>query len=150
MMRELAARYERGLTAPDPMTRAVAARQLARWSRRSEPSGEPRTREPEGRLAALVETAVGPLHRQSGGDLEGPCPWHGSHSRRCLVVFAGGEAWWCRSCRRGGDVVAWVAAFEGVPVAEARQRLGLPRRAPAQRPRRRPTIAVTVGQETGP
>ena len=150
MMRDLIERYERHLTSPDPMARAVAARQLARWSRRSEASDGPRAREPEGTLAALVEAAVGPLYRQSSGDLEGPCPWHGSDSRRCLVVFADGNSWWCRSCRRGGDVVAWVAAFEGVSFSEARRRLGLPGRAAVPRSRRRPTIAVTIGQETGP
>ena len=150
MMRDLAERYERALTSPDPTARAVAVRQLARLYRSSEHHRTPAERGDGGRLTVLVETAVGPLYRQSGGDLEGPCPWHGSQSGRCLVVFVGGEAWWCRSCRRGGDVVAWVAAFDGVPVAEARRRLGLPSRAPAQRPRRRPTLAVAVGLETGP
>jgi hypothetical protein len=150
MMRDLIERYERHLTSPDPTARAVAARQLARRHRSAMPPDRSRVDPVGGKLVVLVESAVGPLHHQSGGDLQGPCPWHGSQSGRCLVVFADGEAWWCRSCRRGGDVVAWVAAFEGVPIAEARRRLGLPRRAPAQRRRRRPTLAVTVGEETGP
>src|SRR5690349_24920379 len=43
------------------------------------------------------------LFRSANGDHEGPCPWHASASGRCLVVFAGGARWWCRSCRRGGE-----------------------------------------------
>ena len=150
MMRDLIERYERHLTSPDPTARAVAARQLARLHRSAMQPDRSRVDPVSGKLVALVESAVGPLHRQSSGDLEGPCPWHGSQSGRCLVVFADGEAWWCRSCRRGGDGVAWVAAFEGVPVAEARRRLGLPPATGVQRSRRRPTLAVTVDWETVP
>ena len=93
-------------------------------------------------LRRLVEAVVGRLHLRGNGDLDGPCPWHSSRSGRCLSIYAGGTRWFCRSCRRGGDIVAWASLIDGVSRAEARRRLGMgpaPRRA-----LRRPILMVKV------
>ena len=123
----------------DPLVRAVAARQLARLRRSSERLAAHGDAPPSGPLIGIVEGAVGPLRAKPSGDLEGPCPWHASTSGRCLVVFAGGRRWWCRSCRRGGDAVSWLMLTEGMSASEARRRLGLTvdRRAAG-----RPTLSV--------
>ena len=128
--RELLDSYLALLRADDPVVRRVALRQLDRLHRRRPASapiqGTSGPTATSGFLARLVEQAVGTLDKRSSGALEGPCPWHGSRSGRCLVVLVDGQRWWCRSCRRGGDVVAWVALTRGVSFAEARRRLGLP------------------------
>ena len=128
--RELLDSYLAQLRADEPVVRRVALRQLDRLHRRRPASapiqGTSGPTTTSGFLAQLVERAVGSLDRRSSGALEGPCPWHASRSGRCLVVLADGRRWWCRSCRRGGDVVAWVALTRGVSFAEARRRLGLP------------------------
>ena len=125
---DLAAGYLAQLTAGDPATRAVALRQFGRLRRRRVAPGQSDspTTTAAGLLARLVEQAVGTLDERSSGVLEGPCPWHASRSGRCLLVMADGQRWWCRSCRRGGDVVTWVGLTRGISFAEARRRLGLP------------------------
>jgi hypothetical protein len=135
-------RYLALAASPDPGLRRLAAVQLARLERAAAPPRGEEDDAPPGELLRLIERTVGPLHRRPSGDLEGPCPWHASRSGRCLVV-AGGERWWCRSCRRGGDAVVWLISFEGIGAAEARRRLGLPPR-PRRRARRRPTLAIEV------
>ena len=134
---DLAAGYLAQLASEDPAARAVAQHQLARLRRRRATAVQDgaTTTATTGVLARLVEQAVGTLDKRSSGALEGACPWHSSRSGRCLVVLADGRRWWCRSCRRGGDVVAWVALTRGVSFAEARRRLGLPVQVRAPRPR---------------
>jgi hypothetical protein len=140
-------RYRRGLASPDPLERATSVhqiRQLQRQSRRSASGGQGDPALPSSALRDMIEQAVGRLHERTNGDLEGPCPWHASTSGRCLVLFAGGTRWWCRSCRRGGDTPAWLALVEGLSVEVARRRLGL---APRSRSRvRRQTLRVEAAR----
>ena len=133
----LLAEYRSMLASDDPLLRAVAARQIERLSRRGAAAVGDRnqTAAASGLFRRLVEGLVGPLHERGNGIYEGPCPWHGSRSGRCLVTLPDEARWWCRSCRRGGDVVAWVALTRGVSFAAARRRLGLPRIVTPPRPR---------------
>jgi hypothetical protein len=143
---DLQARYLAGLASGDSIVRATAHHQLAVLQ--DTPTFTERRcydehLEPPTTLRVLVEQVVGPLHERPSGDLEGACPWHASSSGRSLVVFADGARWWCRSCRRGGDAAKWLALIEGITVAEAGRRLGLPS---VRRPRirRRPTLRIEV------
>lgn len=140
------AAYARDFYDPDPRTRALVTAQLTLLRRATtappDASKVPTSPSPHGQLIALVEEAVGPLLEQSNGNREGPCPWHTSRSGTCLIVFADGDRWWCRSCRRSGDAVAWLALTEGISFADARRRLGMPSRRRGMR--RRPTLSVEV------
>ncbi len=123
----------------------MALAQLARLSRpaaRHGPNGCAEDVPVLGSLIGMIESAVGALVERPNGALEGPCPWHDSGSGRCLVVFDGGIRWWCRSCKRGGDRVAWLALSEGISFAQARGRLGLP--PTLRRARRRPVLRREV------
>ena len=137
------ARYRAMLDSPDPLARELARRQLAALgrSRRKPAVALDEAETGDGSLVLRIEATVGPLRRRPNSSAEGRCPWHGSKSGRCLVVFAGGRRWWCRDCNRGGDVAAWVAALEGITYGEACRRLGLP---VERRPVRRPTLSVEV------
>lgn len=58
---------------------------------------------------------------------DGPCP-HCGGDDRCTITHEGGsdgrDLWWCRQCRRGGDVVMWLEC-EGMTTAEAMEAAGL-------------------------
>lgn len=147
---DLLQRYQALADNPDPAVRRMARAQLAQLNRAAAaaPAGpEPSDRPPAAgaELPRLIERTVGPLRRRPSGDLEGTCPWHDSRSGRSLVVFAGGQRWWCRNpgCRRGGDVVAWVALTKGISFVAARRRLGLPA-SPRRQVHRRPTLVLEV------
>jgi hypothetical protein len=128
-------RYLDMASSEDPLRRRIAAEQLKRLSSLTRHSATPPTTEsPEVSVLELIEGVVGHLQVRPNGDREGPCPWHGSRSGRRLVVFAGGHRWWCRSCHRGGDAVAWTAQMEGIPYSAARRKLD---QREVTRPRRR-------------
>ena len=142
-MRDVESRYTALLGSADPSVRELARRQLVALARaRWQPAATSDDVEAaDGSLARRIEAAAGPLRRRPNGSAEGGCPWHGSKTGRCLVVFAGGRRWWCRDCKRGGDLAGWVAALEGITYGEARRRLGLP---VERRAVRRPTLSVEV------
>jgi hypothetical protein len=160
----LRARYRAMLDSPDAAKRLLAGEQLARLADRPQrpdqaddplPAGD--LPEPEGAvdLARLVERVVGPLHERANGSFEGHCAWHGSTSGTCLAVFVGREGdwrWYCRSCKRSGGVVAWVALTQGIPFSVARQQLGLAPRPPGRcwGPRREPSRGVVVPADWRP
>ena len=127
-------RYAALIDDPDPHLRALAAEQarrldlLQRRGRAEYSLPEEPTAPAEVDLVALVERVVGPLQRRSDGTRVGPCAWHASRSGTCLVVWPAEGRWWCRSCRRGGDAIGWVALVEGIDREAARRRLRLPRR----------------------
>ena len=109
----------------DAQERRVAQAQLARLERLDVPKAPSASRPPTGiDLAALIGETVS-LREKGSGKLVGPCPWHSSRSGECLVVWIDEGRWWCSSCKRGGDGVAWVAFLEGIGFRQARQRLGL-------------------------
>lgn len=110
--------YQRLLREGTLEEQRVAKAQLTRLRQRS------RTRRGSGtgmaetgdksRLVKLVEAAVGPLTQRPNGDWRGGCPWHTSCSGTCLSIFDGGRGWYCHSCHRGGDLVAWYALRDGI------------------------------------
>ncbi len=93
-------------------------------------------------LPELVSETVGPLYQRANGDAEASCPWHSSKSGRCLVIYCDGTRWLCRSCRRGGDAIAWLVLTRDMSIRAARNFLGLPPR-PARR-RQRPTLWARI------
>jgi len=122
----LRSHYNRLLKEGSPEEQRLAKAQLARLKRRpsnkrtrhrTEPTSGEKTR-----LVKLIESAVGPLTHRANGDWRGGCPWHGSRSGTCLSVFDSGRAWYCHSCRRGGDLVAWYAYRDGITKAVAFQK----------------------------
>jgi DNA primase len=77
-------------------------------------------------IKRLVELSI-PLTPKRLDKYVGPCPWHSSKSGTCLVVWDDEARWWCSSCKRGGDAVAWVQLLEGLNYRQALERLGLAR-----------------------
>jgi hypothetical protein len=135
MTDSLADVYRSDLHSDDPVRRSVAERQLARLRSRVSSTARPsETGVATGPLPRLVERVVGPLHEKSNGNYIGRCPWHSSRSGRCLVVFTEERRWWCSSCRRGGDIVAWLSMTRGMGADAARRHLGLPRLVRRPRP----------------
>lgn len=119
-------RYLALAASSNPGDRRLGEAQLQRLERATAPKTKTRPSEAPGvDLAALIKETA-PLKDKGSGKFVGPCPWHSSRSGECLVVWADEGRWWCSSCKRGGDAVAWVALVEGISFGEARKRLGLP------------------------
>jgi hypothetical protein len=159
--RDLGLHYQALLTSADAAERAMAAQQLARLARAATPppacgsmanQTSVEANKTSVDLLTLVDAVVGPLHRRRHGTAVGRCPWHGSRSGTCLVVWPAAGRWW-RSCRRRGDAVGWVALVEGISRAAARRRLGLPpcpTEARALRRRMPPTDALVLPDDWRP
>ncbi|HVA90645.1 MAG TPA: CHC2 zinc finger domain-containing protein [Chloroflexota bacterium] len=126
----LATHYQEMLGSGDQAIRDLAREQLRRLSGAIKPEGTPRENNatPDDRLLAAIVAVVGPLAPRSDGRQVGPCPWHGSRTGSCLVVWPAEGRWWCSSCKRGGDLVKWTSLIEGIDYATARRKLRLPRR----------------------
>jgi hypothetical protein len=134
---DLIAHYTDMLASPEPARRCLATEQLRRLSGAAHTQGDPATNAtPDDRLLSAISAAVGPLTERNNGTHAGPCPWHGSRSGACLVVWPG--YWWCSSCKRHGDLVAWVALIDGIPFCKARRQLGIPNPPRQPKERRRP------------
>ncbi len=143
IVEQLRERYERLAQDPDPATRRIAVQQFARLAN-TQPAAaaHPDDPGPRGDLAALIIRTVGKLDLRPNGTEVGPCPFHASHSGRCLVLFPGGTRWWCSSCKRGGTALTWLRLAEGLSSQEAARQLGLLR---GIRPaRRRLPLRVSV------
>lgn len=152
---DIEAHYGTLLTSADPAERAMAEQQITRLARAAALSSKCGTAANETAvdLLALVEAVVGPLQRRRSGTAVGRCPWHGSRSGTCLVVWPAAGRWWCSNCRRSGDAAGWAALIEGISYAAARRRLRLPPRAPAPRATRRrlpPTDALVLPDDWRP
>lgn len=63
-------------------------------------------------LVAEVEAVCGP-GRKAGKHYRFPCPFHADKSPS-LTVDAARKLWYCWPCSKGGGVVAWRKAIEGV------------------------------------
>ena len=124
----LAAHYRELLASSDPTSKDLAREQLRRLTGAAKREGTPweYNPAPDDRLAAVIEAVVGPLAPRSDGRRVGPCPWHGSRTGTCLVIWPAEGRWWCSSCKRGGDLVQWVALIEGIDYQQARRKLRLP------------------------
>ena len=114
-----AARYRAALDGADPVACEVAARQLARLrstSDRVATSTSASTPSPWAHvpLADLFAAQGNHVRRRADGLVEsGHEPIHGSRSGRCLLINSASGRWFCRSCRRSGDAVTYMAALRG-------------------------------------
>jgi len=126
----LAVHYRKLLASGDPASRDLAREQLRRLTGAAKREGMPRETgaTPDDRLVVAIQAVVGLLTLRSDGRQVGPCPWHGSRTGACLVVWPAEGRWWCSSCRRGGDLVRWTALIEGIDYQQARRKLRLPQR----------------------
>jgi hypothetical protein len=142
-MADLIAHYTDMLASPEPARRQLAQEQLRRLAGAAHRQGDttqPPT--PDDRLLASISATVGPLAARQNGTHVGSCPWHSSRSGACLVVWPAEGRWWCSSCKRSGDLVAWVALTEGIPFGAARRQLGIPNPPRQPKERRRPNGRV--------
>lgn len=73
------------------------------------------------RLEELVE-AKGVALRRRGANLFGRCPLH-EEQTPSLSVSPSKQVWKCFGCGKGGDVIAWVVATEGLSFRAAVERL---------------------------
>jgi hypothetical protein len=136
----IATDYQRLLASDDPAARDLAREQLRRLAgatahRRVDPA---QNSVQDDRLLSAIAAVVGPLTERSNGTHVGPCPWHGSKSGSCLVVWPQEGRWWCSSCRRGGDITLWTALIDGTSLAASGRKLGIPNPPTAPAERRRP------------
>ncbi len=125
----LAEQYRKMLSSSDLATRDLAREQLRRLAGAAKQSTSPQehTANPDDRLIGAIEAVVGPTTSRSDGRRVGPCPWHGSRTGECLVVWPAEGRWWCSSCKRSGDLVQWTALIDGTDCGTARRKLRLPR-----------------------
>lgn len=136
---DLVQRYANRLS-NDPTGRALAreqARRIQRAAHQPAPSsgnGDPTSQHTPAQagsgdtLVSLIEAATGTeMNPRSNGTMTGACPWHSSRSGTCLVVWPDEQRWWCSSCRRGGDIVQFVALRDGTDRDTSRRRLRIPR-----------------------
>jgi DNA primase len=76
-------------------------------------------------LAAVLElVGFRPTNRR-GAQLRGPCPLHGSASRRSrsLAVHLEKQCWYCFRCHRGGNALDLYLAVTGLQVYEGARQL---------------------------
>jgi CHC2 zinc finger len=138
-MADLIVHYTNMRTSHDPARRQLAQEQLRRLAGASLSHDENcHTIAPDDRLLSAISATVGPLTERRNGTHDGPCPWHASRSGACLVVWPAEGSWWCSSCKRHGDLVAWVALTEGIAFCAARRKLGIPNPPRQPKARRRP------------
>jgi RecA-family ATPase len=69
-------------------------------------------------LRAEVEKSVRLKPVGGKGEWSGLCPFH-SENTPSFTVYADDSRWYCHGCRRGGDVVDFVAERDGVTLADA-------------------------------
>jgi hypothetical protein len=142
-MADLIAPYTSMLACDDPATQELAREQLRRLTGTAHKQTDPaHSVTPDDRLLATITATVGPLTERSNGTHAGPCPWHSSRSGACLVVWPAENRWWCSSCKRHGDLVAWVALTEGITFGAARRQLGIPNPPRQPKARHRPNGRV--------
>ena len=95
---------------------------------------------PAGGAAPALARSCVPVQRRGADRYECGCPaGHASKSGLCAALWRADEGWrwYCRSCRRGGDAIAWLMLAEGLAYRAACVRLGIgPKAAALGRPRR--------------
>jgi hypothetical protein len=144
---DLAARYyQLAAEAEDPIEVEVARRQLAALKQLlnrqavcgqrlatgyTSPNTPSKSKWANIPLTEIFQLAGNRLYPRSNGTVDcGHEPCHGSKSGRCVVIDPGSGRWYCRSCRRGGGVIAAVQSLFGLNYQEAAQwlseRYGVP------------------------
>src|SRR6266849_256921 len=68
--------------------------------------------------AVLRHCGTPPAFDEPAG-LRGPCPIHGSRSPKSRSFAVKGQAWYCHSCKRGGDVVRLWGLLHHLPDYDA-------------------------------
>lgn len=67
---------------------------------------------------------LGERLKRSGRKLVGPCPIHGGDNPRAFQADLEKNVWYCHTgCRRGGNVIDFVAAIEKLPIRDAALKL---------------------------
>lgn len=67
---------------------------------------------------------LGERLKRSGRKLIGPCPIHGGDNPRAFQADLEKNVWYCHTgCRRGGNVLDFVAAIEKLPIRDAALKL---------------------------
>jgi DNA primase len=67
---------------------------------------------------------LGERLKRSGRKLVGPCPIHGGDNPRAFQADLEKNVWYCHTgCRRGGNVLDFVAAIEKLPIRDAALKL---------------------------
>lgn len=67
---------------------------------------------------------LGERLKRSGRKLVGPCPIHGGDNPRAFQADLDKNVWYCHTgCRRGGNVIDFVAAIEKLPIRDAALKL---------------------------
>ena len=61
--------------------------------------------------------------REANGSYRGPCPIHGSHSKRSRSLWVGSRQWRCWVCHRQGDVCDLLAWLDTITPYEAALRI---------------------------
>ena len=144
-------RYQALLADQDMAIRAMAGEQLRRLEAAGyrEAGAYPASPAAGADLPALARGCV-PVQRRGADRYECGCPaGHASKSGLCATLWHGdgGWRWYCRSCRRGGDAIAWTMLAEGLAYRHACIRLGIEPKPPAGGTRRPPAgaVALTAG-----
>lgn len=86
-------------------------------------------------IMAIIPVDLRRVSGHGGGELCGPCPFCGGSDR--FRVWPSSGRWWCRQCHRKGDPVDLLMGLEGIPFADAVEKLteghaGIPHRQPTQ------------------
>jgi hypothetical protein len=109
-LREVVARWRALAKDDDPIVRAAARELLADLSQgaRSRPRDSQRRPTYWRQVIGEVIAAEPCYSRTDDGYKTGHGHVHGSKSGTCVSVNTSLGLWYCSSCRRGGDTVAWV------------------------------------------
>lgn len=96
----------------------LARRETARASRGADRSGLSDAQIAAARDADLVDVIGSRVKlRRAGGNWKGSCPFHDERTPSfCVRPDAG---WYCYGCAEGGDVIAFIMAFERLDFIEA-------------------------------
>jgi hypothetical protein len=109
--------YQVQTTDSDPLVLAVARFQLDRLGHTpSAPATQSglHTARWGFALIALFEQAGNTVHTRSSGDADsGHEPLHHSKSGACVWITSAAGRWYCRSCKRSGDAIAFVREVNG-------------------------------------
>lgn len=81
--------------------------------------------------------------RREGGHFVGKCPFHEDEGRPNLAVFPAKQNFHCFACGVHGDAVDFIARMDGIPLAEAAEKIlkeqtNAPKAPPPFRPKEQP------------
>lgn len=74
-------------------------------------------------LLDIAQNHISGLKKKTAKEWAGPCPECGGTDR--FIVWPDKEAWYCRGCDQGGDVIAFLRRFAGMSCPEAHEAAGM-------------------------